>query len=444
MSAKEIIKKIEEAGGKALFIGGFVRDKVLNIPNEDIDIEVYKMDAETLIKILSEFGKVDQVGASFGVIKLTTPEADYDFSLPRRENKTGQGHKGFMVEIDPTITPAEAASRRDFTCNSLAMNPDTGEVLDFFDGVADARNGILRHTSDAFTEDPLRVLRGMQFAGRFGFEIARETRLLIANHMKGEFHQLPVERIWGEFWKWACKSEHPSAGIDWLADTWVENFPELDALMFSPQDPTWHPEGSVLNHTNFVCDQAAIIAEREQLDPVDRGVLVLAALCHDMGKPETMTTNEEGRIVNPKHAQSDAAERFLTQIGCPASIKNRVLDMVREHMAHLNGASPRTVRRLIARMKFASVKDLVMLIEADHSGRPPLPRGLPETAREIARIANEIGNVVKPVLMGRHLIEMGMKPGRTFGKILKEAFEAQLDGAFDSPDGGKAWVKNAA
>src|SRR5437868_2163715 len=156
-----ILAAITAAGGSPLIVGGAVRDQLMGHEPKDIDVEVYGLDVERLAEILAGFGRVDAVGRSFGILKLRLPDGrELDVSLPRRESKVGAGHRGFIAAPDPLMTPREAAARRDFTFNALAMTP-AGEVLDFFGGQADLRAGILRHTTEAFREDPLRVLRAM-------------------------------------------------------------------------------------------------------------------------------------------------------------------------------------------------------------------------------------------------------------------------------------------
>lgn len=181
-----IFSAIESMGGEAYFCGGCIRDHIMGIDPKDIDIEIFGINLETLQQTLSQFGKIDTVGASFGITKLTTKTTDYDFSLPRRDNKIGIGHKDFTITIDHTMTRKEAASRRDFTMNAMSMDIQ-GNIYDPFNGIDDIKNKIIRHTSKQFSEDPLRALRGMQFAARFGFTIAPETCEICKEMMKGEF-----------------------------------------------------------------------------------------------------------------------------------------------------------------------------------------------------------------------------------------------------------------
>lgn len=437
-----IFHAIKAAGGFALIVGGAVRDQVLGIDSKDVDVEVYGLDQDTLVKVLSEFGTVDLVGVSFGVFKVHG--LDVDFSLPRTDSKAGTGHKGFHVETNAGLTPHQAARRRDFTMNAMAMDPITGRLFDFFGGRRDLADGRLRATSAQFVDDPLRPLRGFQFCGRFDLRADGDT-LNMCWDVAGEFGTLAVERIWGEWWKWATRSVKPSAGLFFLRDAgWLQFFPEVGDLRGLLQDPEWHPEGSVFTHTALVVDAAAQIAIRDGLPAEQRGVLVLAALLHDVGKAVT-TTMQAGRIVSPGHAQAgvEIAGSFLDRIGCPDHIRRQVLPMIAEHMVHLNEINDRTVRRLAVRLGSVSIQDLVRLIEADHSGRAPLPAGVPAEAvrlLNVARWVNALDAAPRPILMGRHLVDRGAIPGPHFGTILNAAFAAQLDGEFNDLEGALAWL----
>jgi tRNA nucleotidyltransferase (CCA-adding enzyme) len=391
---------------------------------------------------------VDAVGRSFGILKLRLPDGqELDVSLPRRENKVGAGHRGFMAEPDPTMTPREAAARRDFTWNALALTPE-GELLDFFGGAADLNAGIIRHTTGAFAEDPLRVLRAMQFAARFDMQLAPETAAL-GRALLPEAPTLAHERVWGEWQKWALKGRRPAAGLRVLAETgWLSLYPELVALVGCPQDPTWHPEGQVFTHTLYVCDAAAEIAVRDRLADDERAVLLFAALCHDLGKPATTIVGEDGRIRSPGHAQAglELTQALLRRIGCPRAIAAPIVPLVREHMAHIGMAvNERSVRRLALRLAPATIAQWSRLVEADYNGRPPLPPEAP--AAPIAALAQQIGADTgrpAPILQGRHLIAAGMAPGPRLGAMLERAYHAQIDGAFTTEEEGLAWVARHA
>lgn len=443
-----IANDIRQLGGDMLFVGGAVRDRYMGSENKDVDIEVYNVPSEELQKILSNYGKVDVVGASFGVIKLTTQNGDYDFSLPRRENKEGEGHRGFVVEPDHTMSAEEATSRRDYTINGLSMTPE-GKILDFFGGMKDLQQRRLRHISDKFSEDPLRVLRGMQFAARFDMTMDDATAKL-ANDIKHEYPTIAKERIFTEWQKWALKGKKPSAGLKVLRQTgWIDFYPEIKELIGVKQEEKWHPEGDVWEHTLHVVDEAAIIAERDGLQGEDRFVLLMAALCHDFGKPTT-TIVENGEYHAPGHAQAgvDPTKSFLRSIGVQETVIAKVWPLVSEHMSHLNDITPRAVRRLSLRLHPANVEMLVRVIEADHSGRPPLEKGVPEKAKELLFMANQLSlseERIKPVVLGRHLMRLaqeGYLPeeyktgGLHYSEVLKTLFEAQMEGLFEDEAGG--------
>jgi tRNA nucleotidyltransferase (CCA-adding enzyme) len=434
---------------RAYLVGGCVRDSLLGIAHKDFDLEVYGVDYEQLERALSAHGRVDLVGKSFGVIKFTGESGgQWDFSLPRRDSKMSAGHKGFEVEFEPDIDPPAAASRRDFTVNALMFDPRMGEYLDFFGGRNDLQQRVLRHTSSAFVEDPLRVLRGMQFAARFDLTPAPET-VELCRSIVHTFPELAVERVGMEWFKWAVAGRRPSAGLRFLRETgWLRHFPEIAALDGTPQDPEWHPEGDVFTHTCHCCDALAELPGWRGADEMTRRVLMFAVLAHDFAKPQTTQEVErEGRkrIVSPGHEEEGGplAEAFLTRIDAPNEIKERVVPLVKHHLAHLQQSSDRGVRRLANSLQPATISELCLVMTADHFGRPPKPRVVHEGVLGLHAKADELrlrDSAPKPLLQGRHLIARGMEPGKHFGPLLDEAFEAQLEGRFADLDGALHWL----
>src|SRR5687767_12914858 len=193
--AVAIARAVQAAGGRALIVGGWVRDQLMQRESKDIDLEVYGLPSSRLRELLGQFGSVNAVGESFTVFKV----ADIDVALPRRESKVGRGHKGFEVTGDPDMTPHEAARRRDFTVNAISWDPLTGEFEDPFDGRGDIGRKLLRAVDErTFGEDSLRVLRAVQFAARFGFVLDAATEALCR---RISLDDLPAERVWGEFEK---------------------------------------------------------------------------------------------------------------------------------------------------------------------------------------------------------------------------------------------------
>ncbi len=434
---------------RAYLVGGCVRDALLGISHKDFDFEVYGVDYETLARQLATHGRVDRVGKSFGVIKFTgSGGGQWDFSLPRRDSKISAGHQGFKVEFDPGIEPREAASRRDFTINAVMFDPRSGEYLDYFGGRADLQKRILRHTSPAFTEDPLRVMRGMQFASRLDLTPAPET-VELCRSIAPTFHELAVERVGMEWFKWASASRRPSAGLRFLKATgWLRHFPEIAALDGTPQDPEWHPEGDVFTHTRHCCDALAELPEWKAEDETTRRVLMFAVLTHDFAKPQTTDQAERDgrmRIVSPGHEEQGGplAEAFLTRIDAPNEIKERVVPLVMHHLAHLQAVSDRAVRRLANSLKPATIAELCLVMTADHFGRPPKPKIIHEGVTMLRAKAVELrlrDAAPKPLLQGRHLIDRGMQPGKHFGALLDAAFEAQLEGHFTDLEGALKWL----
>jgi tRNA nucleotidyltransferase (CCA-adding enzyme) len=446
---ERILAETPELKG-AYLVGGCVRDWLLGLPPEDIDIEVFGLTYEQLAAALSRWGATDVVGRSFGVVKLRLAAGQtYDFSIPRRESKTGPGHTGFRTSFDPAITPEEAAARRDYTLNALMYDPRARQVLDFFGGESDLRQRVLRHTSAAFVEDPLRVLRGMQLAGRFNLTAAPQT-VALCREIRSGFTELAVERVREEWFKWAAKSQAPSAGLRFLAATgWVEHFPELAALIGVPQDPEWHPEGDVFAHTCHCCDALAQLESWRAADETSRVVYLMAVLAHDFGKPATTREeiqNGRTRIVSPGHEPAGGllAEAFLERIGSPGAIIKRVVPLVKNHLAHLQTINERFVRRLARRLEPETIEGLCLVITADAFGRPPRPPVAPPGLTELQKVAAQLkihDSAPKPILQGRHLVAAGRLPGPEFSRILHAAYEAQLDGHFTDLPGALLWLK---
>lgn len=438
-----------EVFARAFLVGGCVRDELLGRAGKDFDVEVYGTDYETLAHALDPFGATDVVGRAFGVIVLRLPDgSNVDFSLPRRDSHTGPGHRGFRVTPDPALDPAEAAARRDFTINALAWDPRTREVLDFHGGIRDLEARLLRHTSDAFAEDPLRVLRGMQFAARFELSVHTET-LALCRGIAHTYDELARERVWGEWRKWAAHAARPSLGLTFLRECdWLKHFPELAALVGVEQEPEWHPEGDVWTHTLHGVDALAHDPVWRTEDEVTRIAWMFGVLLHDSGKP-ACTTREvrDGvtRIVSPGHETvgGELAERFLVRIAAPRELVERVVPLVTQHMGYLQVGTDRAVRRLAKRLQPETIDGLAAVIRADLGGRPGLSAEPPPAYHEMLRTAANLrvrDTAPRPILLGRHLLERGFAAGPALGPVLHEAFEAQLDGAFEDLDGALAWL----
>jgi tRNA nucleotidyltransferase (CCA-adding enzyme) len=430
---------VKAEGGRALLVGGCVRDPLLGIEPKDWDVEVYGVEPARLRQLLETFGPVNVVGEAFTVYKLGQ---HLDVSLPRRERKAGRGHRAFVIEGDPFMTIADAARRRDFTINAILQDPLSAEVIDPYEGRRDIELKILRAVArETFVEDSLRVLRAAQFAARFEFTIEPETAELCRSI---EVTDLPRERIWGEMEKLLVRARTPSVGLRWLYELNVvaQLFPEMQSLVGVPQENDWHPEGDVDVHTLLVVDRA-----RELIDDLSypkQVTVMLAALCHDFGKPAT-TEFIEGRIRSRGHEEAGVAptESFLERLNIHTldgyDVRAQVVALVRDHLKPgefyrlRDEISEGAFRRLARRCEL----DLLYRVaRADSLGRnaPWVPRERWFTAEAqdwFIRRAKELEVERKPpepLLMGRHLIEMGLKPGPLFGEILSAVYEMQLDG----------------
>ena len=441
------------AGGRPLLVGGCVRDALLTrltgFPRDgfpkDVDVEVFGASGDDVVAALRRVGRVDEVGRAFSVIKVVVRGEDFDVSAA--------GEPGSAAESDEVA----AFGRRDFTMNAMGWDPATDELVDPYGGSADLVDRVLQHTSAAFADDPLRVLRGVQFAGRFEMDFAPETALL-CRELAPAGAELPAERVWGEFAKIATRCPSPSRSLRALHHSgWEELFPELVAVRDVPQDPTWHPEGPVHVHLGLAADAAATAATAAGLSEEDRIVVVLGALLHDLGKathtvvPDA-TSGGTGRITSHGHAEAGVAptRSFLRRVGAPGHIVTKIVPLVREHMAVVStgpeGPTRSAVRRLIRRLDAPDGQGpgLVLwaaVVAADHAGRGPASG--PSPAAAWLRVARDLGDIERPrqcLVTGAHLIEAGLRPGPAFRPILADAEDAQDDGEFDDEVGAQVWL----
>jgi tRNA nucleotidyltransferase (CCA-adding enzyme) len=434
---QSIAVAIRQAGGRALIVGGWVRDRLLGRDSKDIDLEVYGIDAARLRQVLETFGRVETVGESFQVYKL----GDIDVSLPRRESKAGRGHRGFDVTGDPHLSIADAARRRDFTVNAIAWDPLSGEYEDPFDGRGDINRRVLRVVDPSrFPDDSLRVLRGVQLAARLEFHLDDETRALCRAI---PLDDLPSERVWGEIEK-LLFAPHPSLGFALMLELDVVSklFPELEALVGCQQEPEWHPEGDVWVHTLQVVDQARV--RIEDLERPQQIAVMLGALCHDFGKPAT-TAVIDGRIRSMDHEQQGVvpATLFLNRINVHSidgyDVRREVLGFVAHHLKPgawykvRNEVGDGAFRRLSQKV---DLELLARLAKADCLGRSPgrFDCTAMDWFLERARALGVEHRPPGPILLGRHLLALGLSPGPRLGEILKSVYELQMDGTVTTLD----------
>jgi tRNA nucleotidyltransferase (CCA-adding enzyme) len=427
-----IATAVRDAGGRALVVGGWVRDQLLGLPeSSNVDLEVFGLPGDRLRTLLESFGRVEAVGESFQVYKI----GDVDVSLPRRDSKAGRGHRGFVVTGDPDMSIAEAARRRDFTVNAISWDPLTGEHFDPFDGRRDLERRLLRVVDpQTFGDDSLRVLRAVQFAARFGFTIEETTADICR---RTALDDLPPERVWGEFEK-LLLAPKPSIGFEVAMDLGViaKLFPELHALAGCPQEPEWHPEGDVWVHNLQVIDQA-----RSRIDDLPRPqqlAVMLGAVCHDLGKPAT-TKFIDGRIRSLDHEEQGVAPAslFLDRLNVNAfdgyDVRKQVLGITAQHLKPGSWFKVRDEVRDGAFRRLAHKVDLELLArvaKSDCEGRKPgtFDCAAMDWFLERARALGVQHRPPEPILLGRHLLALGLKPGPRVGEILKAVYEQQMDG----------------
>jgi tRNA nucleotidyltransferase (CCA-adding enzyme) len=438
--AKELANNVSKHGGQLYLVGGTVRDLLLSYTPDELDIEVHGLTAEELTKCLEPNYKLNQVGKSFGVIKLKG--LPVEIALPRIEVKSGTGHKGFIINVEPNLSFKKAAYRRDFTINAMGIDPLTGKLEDPYGGQKDLKEKILRNVSPAFKEDPLRVLRGMQFASRFHLFATPET-IDICQTM--DLEGLANERIFDEWKKLLLKGKSISHGLTFLKQTnWLSFFPELMNLVNCQQDPEWHPEGDVWTHTLHCMDA---FAKKRIGDPWEDLIVGFATLCHDFGKPQTTVIETDGRIRSPKHESvgERPTQSFLERLTNQKEIIEQVIPLVKRHLAprtfFIDKAGDSAIRRLARQV--LRIDRLVRVAEADIAGRPPRKDEFPEGKWLLER-AEKLrikATAPEPIIQGRHLIKKGCKPGPNFSPILKNCFEAQLDGKFNKIEQGLTYLE---
>lgn len=425
---KQVAKEVSTLGGKVYFVGGYVRDKVLNKENKDIDVEVYGLTLEDLKGVLTKFGGVEEIGASFGVLMVKGYEVD--FTLPRTESSTGSKHTDFEIKVDGKLSVKEATKRRDFTMNALLQDVLTGEYVDLYGGVSDIKSKTIRYVDEhTFKEDELRVFRACQFASRFNFSIDKGV-IEVAKQFG--YQSLSKERIFEEFNKALLKSDKPSIAFNYLYEMGVVEklFPELYKLKGCEQSKEHHPEGDVWNHTMLVLDECARLRNNSTY-PLG---LMYAGLCHDLGKPDTKVLRDNGKITFHNHEEVgvEVAGKFLSRLTNDKKLVNYVKNLTEHHMKghRILEVKDTTLRKLFTKVDMG---ELLLITEADELGRGVEVREdfgikLKEYENRIKNLSMGAFGKVEPIFKGRDLIKMGYEPGIELGNILKEVYQWQLGG----------------
>lgn len=402
-----IAQEIDKANGASYLVGGWVRDALLAEECRDFDVEVYGLDQDVLLKILSQYGRPNLVGRAFGVIHLAHKGFSLDFSFPRTESKVGEGHRGFLVQTHTHLSFQEAAYRRDFTINAMGMKLPDLVLEDPYGGRDDLEKRILRHVSPAFAEDSLRVLRGVQFASRFHLTLAPETTSLCRTL---SIEDLSYERIFEEFKKWLLKPGKPSLGLQAFLDMDLNRFfPEIQ-----PLNGSWELLGSFLD---------AIHESSVSFSATNQLILAFTAL---------LSENKEEQAIN----------HFLERITNEIKILRGVPLLWREvslWKPERENLAESSIRRLSLRLGGLELLECYSLAAPYNTKEEKELIVIPlmEKAKEIGVYINP----PEPILTGKMLMDLGFKPGKFFGELIQESFELQLDGILKTEADVLTWVQ---
>lgn len=455
---------IQLFGDEVYVVGGYVRDFLLKNPTDDaIDILITHHSVEDIVKKLKPHGKVDLVGKSFGVIKFSMKGKTYDIALPRKDipkDTEIRGHKDFLISADPNLSIETDLNRRDFRCNSLALQLSQNRIIDPFDGRKDIKERKIKLTNPgAFPDDPLRVLRAARFSSVLKFTI--DPAIYNASK-KVDLTGLSVERVNEEIFKILLYSSRPSVGLEELLklDALRQLYPELYRLSLSIQDSIFHPEKdsfghhTVWHHTKITVDQAKRLTDQFSLIPQEKLALLLAALFHDLGKSGTARWEfKRGRMVITNNGHDIAGEKITKNIldrfkifsWNGYNLRKTVLSLVKNHhrtselWLNRKVVTKKAFNRLAADIS-GEIELLVYLDTADRAGRSEDPlQGLDKEGQWLLKKFEELNiskETIKPFIMGRDLIKMGLSPGPKMGRMLKELYQLQLDNQYDTRDKG--------
>ena len=400
---ERVLNQLEEAGFDAYIVGGSVRDTLMGFPSKDIDIEVYGGTANQIAKTLKKIGQVDEVGKAFGVLKIRLGEEDFDISLPRKDSKIGDGHRGFYISVDHNLSLEEATERRDYTINALMYSHKHGFIIDKHNGLEDLDKKQLKHVSDAFDEDPLRVLRGVQMSSRFNMTLHPDT-IEKAKSLKNSFNELAVERVQIEFQKLYEKGKSSHKALKLLQETeWDENFAGLK------EANTKDLRSNVKRMQNLIAD--------ETVPKNRRDVFLSASIASGI-------VNENDR------------KKFLSTTCVGDRVKNEALHLTKMVAPEtINSENLKTWAYQLPRQ--LSIRDWAILQEAN---------GNKENARKVLKKAEKFGVADKyeeDLLKGDDILSAfpGQQAGRWVGGTIASARKAQYAGVFNSHEGALKWLK---
>jgi len=425
--ARQIVRRLREAGHLAYFAGGCVRDKLLGQEPKDYDIatEAHPEQVQAL------FPRTVAVGAQFGVIIVVEEGADFEVATFRSDGAYIDGRRPEGVTFG---TPEGDAQRRDFTINGLFYDPEEERVIDFVGGQEDLKAGILRtigRAEDRFNEDKLRVLRGVRFAASLGFQIEAATWEAL-RACAPLIHAVSAERIREELAR-IFVSPTRVRGFDLLDESGLlgEVLPEMITLKGCEQPPEFHPEGDVFVHTRLML---SLLPDEVSLP------LVLSVLFHDLGKPPTMTQDETGRLRFNGHESVSAiiTAKIMRRLRFSNDEIAATVEMVQNHMVFkdVQNMRPARLKRFMARPTF---EDELALHQVDCLGS----HGMLDNYEFLLKKREEFANeplIPKPLITGDDLIGLGWKPGPRFKEALEAVQTRQLEGTLQSRDEALAWI----
>lgn len=425
---RQVLDCLMDAGGQVYFVGGCVRDYLLGRPLTDIDIEIFHLTPMQLEGCLSRFGHCDFVGKSFGIYKLShLPQAD--FALPRQEVKASCGHQGFDIKIDPFLSIEKASARRDFTMNAVYYHLNTKQFIDLHGGMEDIKHHRIVHIDDrTFIEDPLRVYRLAQFMSRLQFDCDPKTKELCVKMVQsGELQKLSKERIKAEYDK-LLMGVKPSLGLQFLDDLGIL-IPAVSNLKLCHQRPDYHPEGNAYIHTLMVVDAASQRKEKTS-NPLG---FMWGALLHDIGKLKT--TDDFGHAYGHETVGSEMAKSVLLGLDNNKKQQAYIVALVRYHMQLMGYVhqhiKDKTYLKFLKRLEpQLCLQDLYYMSQSDMLGTGrDVKEDLALLEAWMADYPIRLGDrAPSPLVVGRDLIDLGMKPGPTFKQCLDEAYDLQLGG----------------
>jgi len=428
--AISILRTLHAAGHEAWLVGGCVRDELRGAVPKDFDIAT---DARPE-QVEAIFPKTIGVGKSFGVMLVLEGGGQFEVATFRAESGYTDGRRPDSV----TFGDAEAdALRRDFTINGLFLNPVTNELRDWVGGEADLKAGVLRTIGDPaerFGEDHLRLLRAVRFAAQLDFQIEPATFAAVQQHAEN-INRVSAERIRDELLK-LFRPPHAARGLDLLRDSGLlaHVLPEMMLTIGCEQSPEYHPEGDVYKHIRLMLDKMPADAPAE---------LPWTILLHDIAKPATASVGEDGRIHNYGHDKlgAEMAEVILVRLKFPRKQIDEIVFTVREHM-HL-AVAPKMRKAKLRRMLLRPTFELELEQHRIDCLGSHAKLDIYNFLRAEQAALEEMPALIKPLVTGRDLIELGIKPGPPMGKLLNEIRDHQLAEELSTREEALAWATEA-